>query len=492
MPEFGFESLAIVLLAGSLLLVLSVLASRISSKFGVPSLLLFLGIGMLAGTDGPGGIEFDNYHLAFAVGCVCLALILFDGGIRTSWESVRPILGWGISLSVLGTIITAVLTAGFAHYILNISWLDGFLLGAIVSSTDVAAVFGILRARNIGLRSSLKQLLEFEAGSNDPTSIFLTVSVIVFTVAEQTRASGFILSFVQEAGLGFAGGWLGGRLSRWIINTIGIEYEGLYSVLTLGLSLLVFAFTTAIHGSGFLAAYVMGMILGNSDLLHKGSIVRFQDGVAWISQILVFLTLGLLVAPSQVIALWREGIVLSLFLMLLARPIAVFICMAGSPFSWNERFFVSWVGLRGAAPIILATLPLSVGYPSAQFYFNLVFFVVVLSVITQGISIPWMAAKLGVSIPMTEEPEEQLPSGLLPEGFISVEFEVVENSQADRQRIVQLHLPSGVLLTSVKRDGRYLVPRGDTMLAAGDRVWGFARPSNLEFLRRLFGQSSPA
>jgi potassium/hydrogen antiporter len=492
MPTFDFHdySLNFILIASSLLLIISVLASRISSTFGVPSLLLFLGIGMLAGSEGPGGIAFEDYKLAFAVGSVCLSLIMFDGGMRTSWRSVRPILGLGISLSIVGTVVTGAATGIFSRYALGLSWLESMLLGAIVSSTDAAAVFSILRARGVTLKGTLKQSLEFEAGSNDPVAIFLTMGVLSLATAKGGGVASLLLLFLTQAGLGLVLGLAGGAAIRWLINHVGIEFEGLYGVLLTGLVVCLFACTSAIGGSGFLAVYVAGVYLGKSEILHRGSMSRFLDGVAWIAQILVFLTLGLLVFPSHLLPHWREGLILALFMMFVARPLGVWLATPGSGLGKRERVFVSWVGLRGAAPIILATLPWSVGFPNAEYYFNLVFFVVLLSVMFQGITIPWVARKVGVTEQFQAEPAAELSAGLLPAGVISVEIEVVEASNAVGKRIVDLQLPQGVLLTSLEREQRYLVPRGDTILSPGDRIRGLAQPGNVNALKNLFGEAN--
>lgn len=491
MPSFQFQnhSLEFILLAGSILLIISVLASRISSTFGIPVLILFLAIGMLAGSEGPGRIAFDNYPLAFAIGSVCLALIIFDGAARTSWKSVRPILLLGISLSFVGTVATGVSTGVFAHFAFGLSWIEGLLLGAIVSSTDAAAVFSILRARSLSLKGTLKPTLEFEAGSNDPVAIFLTVGILMISAMEANSFVSLAKLFFIQAGFGLALGWLGGGASRWLINNVGIEFEGLYGVLLVGLVLCLFGLTLSLGGSGFVAVYVAGLYVGNSELLHKGSIVRFFDGIAWIAQILVFLTLGLLVFPSHVLLLWKEGLILAMFMMFVARPLSVFLAAPGTALAKNERLFISWVGLRGAAPVILATLPWGVGFPNSEYYFNLVFFVVLISVIVQGITIPWVAKSVGVIEPFKKEPPMELSAGLLPAGFITVEIQVKENAVAENKRVLELSLPAGVLLTSLERNHRYLVPRGDTVILPKDKIWALARPSNLDVLRELFGDA---
>ncbi|MBI2519980.1 MAG: potassium/proton antiporter [Bdellovibrio sp.] len=485
--EFQGHALEIILLGGAILLTLSVLVSRVSSKFGIPSLLIFLGLGMLAGTEGLGGIDFDDHRLSFAIGSVCLALIIFDGGMRMSLKGIRPILSIGISLSLFGTFATGILTGTFAYFALKLSWVEALLLGSIVSSTDAAAVFSVLRAKSLSLKERIKQILEFEAGSNDPMAIFMTITVLTFASSHASGLMGLGKIFILQWGLGLIMGWMGGKASRWLINHFGIEYEGLYGVLLFGLVLVIFAATSGLGGSGFLAVYIAGLVLGNSEMLHKGSVTRFLDGIAWMAQILIFLTLGLLSYPSHLIAVWKEGLLLSLFLMLVARPLSVVMASPGANLERKERVFISWVGLRGAAPIILATLPWSLDFPKAEFIFNLVFFVVLISVITQGITISFIAKWLGVTVPFRHEFVNELPPDMLPAGFVSIEIEVKSGAPAENQRIVDLQLPPGVLLTSIERKEHYLIPRGRTTIVAGDKIWGLARLSNIESLQEIFG-----
>lgn len=487
--QFQSFTLEFILLFGSTLLVLSVLASRISSSFGVPALIIFLGLGMLAGSEGPGGLPFDNHSLAFAVGSVCLAFILFDGGIRTSWQSVRPILPVGLSLTLFGTFITGAVTGVFTNLVFGLGWHESLLLGAIVSSTDAAAVFSILRAKGLSLRGHLKQTLEFEAGSNDPVAAFLTISMLSLMTAESGGYAGIGLLLAQQAGLGLAVGVGGAKVVRLLLNKVGIEFEGLYGVLMIGLVLVLFSVTSSLGGSGFLAVYVAGLMLGNSNFLHKSSIIKFLDGIAWMSQILIFLVLGLLVFPSKLLLVWKEGLLLALFMMLVARPLSVFVSAQGKLFEWKEKLFVSWIGLRGAAPIILATLPWSMGLPGAEYYFNLVFFIVLISVIVQGISIPWVAEKLKVTVPFQDEQLQSPELGrFFPPGFVSVEVMVVEDGVAKNKRVIDLGLPPGVLFTSLEREDGLLVPQGDTLILPGDKIRGFARESSLENLRNIFGK----
>jgi potassium/hydrogen antiporter len=487
--ELPGSALETVLLAISLLLIASVLASRLSSLLGVPALLVFLAIGMLAGSDGPGGIEYDNYPLSFALGSIALAFIIFDGGLRTSWHRVRPFMGIGISLASIAVLATALLTALFVRYALGRPWTDALLVGAIVSSTDAAAVFGILKARSLALRGTLRRILEFEAAANDPMAVLLTVAVLAYATSAAPGAGSLAALVLAQAGLGFALGWLAGKAIVWVINRVGIEHEGLYSVLLFGFVILLFSATAGAGGSGFLAAYVGGLVVGNSELLHRASLLRFHDGIAWIAQISLFVMLGLLVFPSHLPPMWLDGLLLALFLMFVARPLSVLISAPGRVFSWRERLFVSWVGLRGAAPIILATLPWTVGFPDAEYFFNLVFFVVLVSVLAQGTTITWLARRLGIVEPLAEEQEAL--AGMLPEGFVPVEIRVRESAPAENRRLFELGLPSGVLLVSVERAGRFLVPAGNTRFAAHDRIRAFARESSLPALRKAFGEVKP-
>jgi cell volume regulation protein A len=483
------HSFEYILLIVSILLICSVLSSKISSKIGVPTLLFFLGIGMLAGSEGPGGIEFTNYSLAYAVGSICLALIIFDGGMRTNWKSVQTILPTGISLSLFGTIITALLTGTFSFFIFDLHLAEAFLLGSIISSTDAAAVFSILKARSLTLKGPLKKVLEFEAGSNDPVAVFLTVSVLTFIASPEGGVLVFFKLFFMQAILGLVCGWLAGKGIQLLINNVGIEYEGLYSVLLLGLVGFLFASTTLLGGSGFLAVYVAGIVLGNLKILHKESIIKFQDGIAWIAQITVFLTLGLLVFPSNLLLVFKEGLILALFLMFIARPLSIIIAGRSKFLTWRERTLISWVGLRGAAPIILATLPWSTGFEKAEYFFNLIFFVVLITVLFQGMGIPWLAEKLNVTESSDEPSPNDLTQNLLPEGFITIEMNVTTGAPALDDRIVDLALPSGVLLTSLKRQGRFMIPKGDTVILEGDRIRGLARASNLKELENVFGNA---
>lgn len=387
------------LLGISTLLLLSVLASKASGRLGVPALLLFLVIGMLAGSEGPGGIEFDYPRLAQSLGVVALTLILFSGGLDTHWHSIRPVLWSGIALSTVGVILTAVFVAWFAASVLNFSVLEGMLLGAIISSTDAAAVFAVLRASQARLRGHLTPLLELESGGNDPMAVFLTVGTIALLTQLNTPVSSLLPLFLQQMILGALIGYSMGKAMVFLINRVRLEHEGLYPVLSLALALFTYGITAAAGGSGFLAIYLAGLILGNSEARHRDYLTRFHSGQAWLMQILMFLTLGLQVFPSRIVPVIGIGLVLSIFLMVVARPASVFLTLLPADFTLKEKLLISWVGLRGAVPIILATFPLIAGIPKAEMIFNLVFFIVLTSILLQGTSLPIVARWLGLSAP---------------------------------------------------------------------------------------------
>jgi potassium/hydrogen antiporter len=387
------------LFVSSLLLLLSIFAWKVSSKLGIPALVLFLGIGMLAGSDGPGGIYFDDALLAQSVGVVALAFILFAGGVETEWQVVRPALWGALSLSTIGVLLTAVVVAVFALLVLHVSFLEGLLLGAIISATDAAAVFSVLGARNLQLTGKLLPLLELESGTNDPMAVFLTLGLTRLLTNPQESVVGVILLFVQQMGVGVVLGLLIGWAAIWLLKRLHLDIEGLYRVFTIALVLFTYGFTAILGGSGFLAVYLVGLLLGNSAVQRVDRLSRFHDGIAWLMQIAMFLILGLLVFPSRLPAVIGSGLLITGVAVFLARPVSVFIALFPVNMSWKEKCFVSWVGLRGAVPIVLATFPLLAGLPRASLLFDLVFFVVLVSVLLQGASAPVVARWLGVITP---------------------------------------------------------------------------------------------
>lgn len=475
------------LLGVAVLLLLSVISSKASTQLGVPTLLLFLIIGMLAGSDGPGGIDFDNPWLAQSLGTVALIFILFSGGLDTRWNEVKPILWKGVILSTLGVILTAIIVGYAAYFMLGFSPLEAMLLAAIISSTDAAAVFSILRSRHISLKGELRPLLELESGSNDPMAIFLTTSLIILIQSPTTSPTALVPMFAQQMALGAVFGYLLGRASASIINRIRLDYQGLYPILTISLVLITYGMTTVLEGNGFLAVYLAGITLGNHSFIHKRSLRHYHDSLAWLMQIAMFLTLGLLVFPSQLIPVAGISLIVSFVLMFIARPIGVLVCLL--PFrkmSLAGKVMISWVGLRGSVPIILATFPLTAGIVMADMIFNTVFFVVLTSVLVQGSTIPFVARRLGVEMPL--EPVPEIPEAA-PEkegGWEPmVNLKVLPGSVAVGKQIADLNIPDDTWIAVLRRDGHPIRPGGSTVLKAGDRLFVQSGGSSLKMLRSL-------
>jgi len=460
-----------VLIGAAILLLVSVLASKVSDRFGVPALLLFLLLGMLAGSDGPGGIYFDDPAVAQFIGVLALVLILFSGGLDTEWSAVRPVLKEGLLLSTVGVLVTATIVGLSAAALLDLSLVEGLLLGSIVSSTDAAAVLAVLRSKGISLKGRLKPLLELESGSNDPMAIFLTVGLIQLITQPDRSPASLIGLFLLQMLVGAVLGYGMGRVMLFLVNRLKLGYEGLYPVLSLSLVLLTFGLTDAVGGSGFLAVYLAGIVLGHHDFIHKRSLLRFHDGLAWLMQIAMFLALGLLVFPSRLVPVMGIGLLIAACLMFVARPVSVFLGLLPSALGWREKTFVSWVGLRGAAPIILATFPLLAGVPQADLIFNVVFFVVLTSVLLQGTSLPLAARWLRTDAPAAPRrayPIEYTPVG----GFRSElkELPIPSDSTMSGKAIVELGLPEDFSIVLVARDKDFLVPSGGTVLQAGDTL----------------------
>ncbi|MBK8869527.1 MAG: potassium/proton antiporter [Elusimicrobia bacterium] len=481
------------LIVAGVLVVGSVLISKASERFGVPAMLIFLGVGMLAGSEGLGGIEFDNPKLAQAAGTVALAYILFAGGLETEWSMVRPVLASGMVLSTVGVAISAGLVGGFVALVLGFSWKEGLLLGSIIASTDAAAVFSVLKSKSVRLKGRLRPLLELESGSNDPMAVFLTVGMIGLIVASDKSAWGLIPKFFLQMGVGAGLGLGFGFLMRTLLNRAALGYEGLYPVLSLALVVLTYGVTTVVGGNGFLGVYVAGVFLGNSNFIHKRSLGRFHDGIAWLMQIGMFLTLGLLVFPSHVFEVMGAGLAVAAFLMLVARPVSVFVGMANSRFSKPEKVLVSWVGLRGAVPIVLATFPLLAGLPKSEMIFNIVFFVVLTSALVQGVSIPWVAKRLGLEAP-AEEPRRaplRLGPGVGSQTRLE-DFILPYGSPKVGKTLVSLNMPKDSLIALIGRGERFVVPDGSTPLESGDVLWVLVSDTSLPKVRDILTESMSA
>lgn len=471
------QSVEMLLFGISVLLLLSVVASKVSSRLGVPVLLIFLVIGMLAGSEGPGGIHFDDPRLVQSIGVIALAFILFAGGMDTNWESIRPVLFQGLSLSTLGVLITALLVGLFTHVITGLPWMTGLLLGAIVSSTDAAAVFSVLRSRRVSLKGTLKPLLEMESGSNDPMAVFLTAGFTLLAIDGNARVADLVPLLVWQMAIGAAVGYGMGKASVALSNRLRLEYDGLYAVLTLTFVLFNYGLTALLGGNGFLAVYVAGLIMGNSAFIRKRSLVHFHDGLAWLMQIVMFLILGLQVFPSKLIPIVPVGLLTSVFLMLVARPAAVFIALSVARLSVRRKAMISWIGLRGAVPIVLATFPLLAGVPESDAIFNIVFFIVITSSLLQGTTIPAVSHWLRLDAPLParlRRPFEYEPGEAI-KGEL-VEWKITPDSPAVGKRIVQLGLPVSVLVIFIERNREYIIPGGNTMLNEGDTLHLIADP----------------
>ncbi|MBN2654647.1 MAG: potassium/proton antiporter [Nitrospirae bacterium] len=474
-------SIEYILTGVAVLLLLSIVASKASDRLGVPALLIFLLVGMLAGSDGPGGIHFDDPYAAQFMGVVALAFILFAGGLSTNWESVRPVIWPGVVLSTLGVLITALLVGVFAILVLDFSLLEGLLLGSIISSTDAAAVFSVLRSRNVSLKGNLKPLLELESGSNDPMAVLLTTGFVSLLITPGLSLVNIIPQFIYQMIFGAIMGLLMGYGMVRIVNTLKLEYEGLYPVLSIALVILTYGATAALNGNGFLAVYIAALIMGKSKFIHKKSLTRFHDGLAWLMQIAMFLTLGLLVFPKNLPPVIVSGLLISLFLMFAARPAGVFVSTIATKMPVREKAMISWVGLRGAVPIVLATFPLLAKIPNAEMIFNIVFFIVLTSALLQGTTITAVAKLLGVDAPLRRKTVYPLECDSTGTFKCDIkEMTVPDNAAAVSKRLLELKLPEGALIALIKREEDFFVPAGATELKAGDKLLVLADNENYE------------
>jgi cell volume regulation protein A len=483
------SSPALFLATFGLLLVVSVVFSRASVRTGVPLTLVFLGMGMLAGSEGIGRIAFEDYGLAFRLGTVALAFILFDGGLNTRWSHVRYVLAPAGVLATIGVLVTGAVVATGAHF-LGLEWPEASLIGAIVSSTDAAAVFSVLRASGVHLKKRVGLTLELESGLNDPLAVILTALVIQF-INDRANVSvaHVVLSVVQEAVLGGLIGVLIGIGARKILVRFPLRPSGLYPAFTVGVACLAYALPTLIHGSGFLGVYAAGIALGEGSLPYRNSVVRVHDALAWLCQIGMFLVLGLLAFPSRVLTVAPIGLAVALLLAFVARPIAVTLCLVPFGYRVREVAYIGWVGLRGAVPIVLATLPVIADVPGARRVFDVVFIIVVINAALQGTSVPWVTRKLNAE---SAEPEAS-PAVLEIEGH--AEFSTLIHSFFidDALSVAGLALsdvpvPSGSAVMMLVREKELIAPRGDTVLTPGDHVYLLVAPEDTAFVQLLFGR----
>ncbi|MDP4290921.1 MAG: potassium/proton antiporter [Bacteroidota bacterium] len=474
-----------ILLIGSVLLILSVLTTKTSSRFGIPTLLLFLVVGMLAGAEGPGGIIFYDPKSVQFIGSLSLCFILFSGGLDSRLKDIQPILWPGIMLSTVGIIISAALVGVFAMMVAGFTLIEGLLLGAIVSSTDAAAVFSIIRSMGMGLKGKLRPLLEFESGSNDPMAYLLTIAFMYLLLHPGASVVHLIPLFFKQMLWGAVIGFGMGKVMHYVFFRIRLEVDGLYSVLLIAMVLFTYSISDYIGGNSFLSVYIAAFVLGNKDFLHKRSLTKHFEGTAWLMQIVLFLTLGLLVNPSQIWPLAGIGILISLFLIFVARPLSVHFCLRIFGINHRTRAFVSWVGLRGAVPIVFATYPLTAHIAKASMIFNLVFFITITSVLVQGTTMPMIARWLHLLVPDKSRKKSLLDKELASKiKSLVVEFEVLPGFICIGKPIAEIGIPHNTMIVMVNRSDVLITPDNIAFIEPYDKLMIMAE--NKELLEDIY------
>lgn len=465
------------LLIGSILLFVSIVVGKTGYRFGVPALLLFLLVGMLFGSDGL-GLQFHNAKIAQFIGMVALSVILFSGGMDTKFKEIRPILSPGIVLSTVGVFLTALFTGLFIWYLSGMSWtnihfplITSLLLASTMSSTDSASVFAILRSQKMNLKHNLRPMLELESGSNDPMAYMLTIVLIQFIQSDGMGTGNIIGSFIIQFLVGAAAGYILGKLAILILNKINIDNQSLYPILLLSFVFFTFAITDLLRGNGYLAVYIAGMMVGNHKITFRKEIATFMDGLTWLFQIIMFLMLGLLVNPHEMIEVAVVALLIGVFMIVIGRPLSVFLCLL--PFrkiTLKSRLFVSWVGLRGAVPIIFATYPVVANVEGSNMIFNIVFFITIVSLIVQGTSVSFVARLLHLSTPLEKTGNDfgvELPEEIDTDlSDMTITMEML--NEADTLK--DMNLPKGTLVMIVKRGDEFLIPNGTLKLHVGDKL----------------------
>ncbi|MGC2823063.1 MAG: potassium/proton antiporter [Pseudolabrys sp.] len=478
----SLDTVSFAILLGSLLVLTGILSSLIALRFGAPLLLVFLLVGVLAGEGGPGGLKFDDVGVAYTVGSIALALILFDGGLRTRFASFRNVLGPAVTLATVGVLITALLTAPVAKLVLGINWIQALLIGAVVASTDAAAVFFLINARGLRLRPRVRAVLEVESATNDPFAVFLALLLVEILLLGEQSWSHALFTFLRDAILGCIIGFAGGQIITLVLNRLTLA-QGLHAPFVAVSALVVFAFANTLHASGFLAVYLTGLVVGNKQTRAHNSVVVFLDAITWLAQIVMFVLLGLLAWPHRLADSLFGSMAVALILMLVARPVAVFLCLAPFNFQWREVAFISWVGLRGAVGIFLASIPLLVGVPRANLFFDVAFVVVLSSLLVQGWTVALAARKLDISFaradPLPRRVELDLPGQLARE---IVGYPVPANSPFLRRGLI----PSWARPTLVIRNEEILTPAEAHPVREGDYIYLLAPPEKAQALDRFF------
>ena len=465
-----------VLLISAIILFISILAGKAGFRVGLPALLLFLGIGMLFGSDGL-GLQFSNPHIAQFIGMIALSIILFSGGMDTKLSEIRPIAYQGVILATVGVLATTIITGVFIFWLTEmvtgyetLTLPESLLMAAVMSSTDSASVFSILRSKGVYLKQRLRPTLELESGSNDPMAYMLTIILIAYIQSGGMDFQEGIISLIVQLGLGLIFGYFLGKAAVWIINKVNVENQSLYPILLLAIIFFIFAATTLSKGNGYLAVYIAGFVVGNAKIVHKKSIGTFFDGFTWLWQIAMFIMLGLLVNPHELLPVAGIGLTVGIFMIIFARPISVFLCLLPfGNFSTKGKLYISWVGLRGAVPIIFATYPLIAGIENAGLIFNVVFFITILSLLIQGTSVTHVAKWLH----LTDEPDRKDEFGIeLPEEIKSAmsEIDITPEVLTHGNKLMQLQLPDHTLAVMVKRNGKFFIPKGNTELRENDKL----------------------